>query len=213
MIGSCLPIKRPELTKVSEFTLWNTSCIIFSHLKFIKVHFLTLFWLFGHWISPNGLKWHPGAPTHPDKFPKLGTFGSRFQNSVKSGWKYTKFATNITSNQNFDRDPPPVPLRARGWRDSHFRREMAKNIGFQKSVISFFQHWGPLKPPFLVLWQYLSNIYKITEGILKILIFWLFTAIYVPNFGRFFNFWQKIDPKVARKSLKIKIFKIPSVIL
>ena len=91
--------------------------------------------------------------------------------------------------------------------------KMAKNIGFQKSVISFFQHWGPLKPPFLVLWQYLSNIYKITEGILKILIFWLFMAIYIPNFGRFFNFWQKIDPKVAIKSLKIKIFKIPSVIL
>ena len=91
--------------------------------------------------------------------------------------------------------------------------KMAKNIGFQKSVISFFQHWGPLKPPFLVLWQYLSNIYKITEGLLKILIFWLFTAIYIPNAGRFFNFWQKIDPKVAIKSLKIKIFKIPSVIL
>ena len=72
------PIKRPELTKVSEFTLWNTSCIIFSHLKFIKVHFLTLFWLFGHWISPKGLKWPPGAPTHPNKFAKLGTFGSRF---------------------------------------------------------------------------------------------------------------------------------------
>ena len=81
------------LTKFLVFTLWNTSCIIFSHLKLIKVHFLTLFWLFGHWIPQNGLKWPPG------QIHQFWVNGSEFSNSLKSGWKYNKFSTKITSSQ------------------------------------------------------------------------------------------------------------------
>jgi len=70
-----------------------------------------------------------------------------------------------------------------------------------------------MKPQFWVLWQHFTNIYKNTEGILKILIFWLFMATFSSNFGRFLKFRQKFGLKVAIKSQKIKIFKIPSVFL
>ena len=81
------------------------------------------------------------------------------------------------------------------------------------SVINFFQHWDPLGPPFWVLWQHLTNIYKITEGILKILIYWVFMATFSPNFGQNWQNRSKFELKMAIKSQKIKIFKIPSVIL
>ena len=68
--------------------------------------FLTL------WTS-NFSKWpklSTWGPTHPDKSAKLRTFGSRFSNSVKSGWKYTKFAIRIIKKIFFDPDPP-CPLK------------------------------------------------------------------------------------------------------
>ena len=91
--------QKAERTKVSVFTLWNTFCIIFSHLMLIKVHFLALFWLFDQWISPNGLKWPPRAPRGPHPPRQIRQFwvnGSEFSNSVKRRWKYTKFAIRIT---------------------------------------------------------------------------------------------------------------------
>ena len=99
-------------TKVFVFTLWNTFCIIFSHLMLIKVHFLALFWLFDQWISPNGLKWPPRAPRGPHPPRQNRQFwvnGSEFSNSVKRRWKYTKFAIRITKNLKFDPDPPLPP--------------------------------------------------------------------------------------------------------
>ena len=134
------------MTKVSKFTLWNTSCIIFSHLKLIEVHFLTLSWLCSHWISPNGLKSPSGASTHPDKSANLGVNGSKFWNLVKSGWKYTKFAIKISEKKFFDRDPPPTPLMAGYLRHSQFRVKNF-NVKIGKNLITLqeiAQKWWKL---------------------------------------------------------------------
>ena len=72
------------MTKSLVFTLWNTSWIIFSHLKLIEVHFLTLFWLLSRWISPNAQKWPPQGPYPPRQIRKFWVNGSKFWNSVES---------------------------------------------------------------------------------------------------------------------------------
>ena len=59
------------MTKSLVFTLWNTSSIMFSHLKLIKVHFMTLFWPFGHKISPKAEKSAPRIPPPPKFRPFL----------------------------------------------------------------------------------------------------------------------------------------------
>ena len=104
------------LTPKNALTPWNTSCIIFSHLKLIKVHFCTLFWHFGCWTSPNAPKSRPRGPYPPRQIRKFWVNGSKFWNSVKSTWKYTKIAAfyvQTGKNPDFDLWPPPIALTSR----------------------------------------------------------------------------------------------------
>ena len=69
------------------------------HIQSFKAHqstFWYTFWLSGHWISPNVQKWPPQGPYPPRQIRKFWVNRSKFWNSVKRGWKYTKFATEIT---------------------------------------------------------------------------------------------------------------------
>ena len=81
------------------------------------------------------------------------------------------------------------------------------------SVINFFQHWWVLVTLFQASGTQSMVIYKNTGGILKFFIFWLFMATFSPNFCRNLKNRPKLELKVAIKSQKIKIFKIPSVFL
>ena len=63
----------------------------------------------------------------------------------------------------------------------------------------------------LVLWQDWGNILVPTEDILKILIFWWFSAISKANFGQKWQKWSNFDLWSAKNRRKIKIFKISSV--
>ena len=104
------------LTEHPVFALWNIPCILFIDVKLIKVHFLALLWLFGHWMSQNSLKWTsrpPCGPQPPQQIRQFWVNGSKFSNSVKRRWKYTKFAIIITKNLDFSwfwPGPPPTPL-------------------------------------------------------------------------------------------------------
>lgn len=54
------------------------------------------------------------------------------------------------------------------------------------------------------------NIYSLYEGILKILSFWIFLAIFRSNFAQNPENQQNFDLKMAKKIQKLKIVKIPS---
>jgi hypothetical protein len=56
------------------------------------------------------------------------------------------------------------------------------------------------------------NIFEIKEGILKILSFRLFLAIFRSHFDQNPGNQQNFDLKIAKKIRKLKIFKIPSLI-
>ena len=68
------------MTRGLVFTLWNTSFIIFIHLKLVKVHFLTLFFdslviELLHVAKNTPLQ----GPTHPHKSTNCGSTGPNFE--------------------------------------------------------------------------------------------------------------------------------------
>ena len=90
------PCSGQWLTKYSVFTFWHTSLAIIHGLQSLKVHIFSLLSAFSLQISQNGSKWPPESPHPPRQIGQFWANGSKFLNSVKRGWKYTKFATKIT---------------------------------------------------------------------------------------------------------------------
>ena len=102
------------------------------------------------------------------------------------------------------------PIRQVSMFDSNSFQFQIKFYSFLKVIL--FILGGPREFTCWILWQHFSNIYEITGGISKLLIFWLFMDTFRPNFSQNLENRQKFELKIVIKSQKMKIFKIPPVI-
>ena len=142
----------------------------------------------------------PGQSLRFFLFKHILLFGlCRFRNFLQN-WKIFSRCCVVTSQSWL--------LRAQFRK---FQWKIGQKNDFLKYLRAIFSTVDAPNDLNLVLWQDWGNILVPTEDILKILIFWWFSAISKANFGQKWQKWSNFDLWSAKNRRKIKIFKISSV--